>query len=98
MNKFKVEEEGNEVAIIGLGNFFHLGKEVKSELQEKHGINATLINPKFISGIDESLLNALKVNHKLVITLEDGELNGGFGRKDIKILRKFRNESSKLWF
>lgn len=93
LNKFKVEEEGNEVAIIGLGNFFHLGKEVKSELQEKHGINATLINPKFISGIDEALLNALKVNHKLVITLEDGELNGGFGEK---ISRFYGNSEMKV--
>lgn len=93
LNKFKVEEEGNEVAIIGLGNFFHLGKEVKSELQEKHGINATLINPKFISGIDEALLNALKVNHKLVITLEDGELNGGFGEK---ISRFYGNSGMKV--
>lgn len=93
LNKFKVEEEGNEVAIIGLGNFFHLGKEVKSELQEKLGINATLINPKFISGIDEALLNTLKANHKLVITLEDGELNGGFGEK---ISRFYGNSEMKV--
>lgn len=81
LNKFKVEEQGSDVAIIGLGNFFHLGARVKNLLAEKLGINATLINPKFITGIDEDLLESLKSNHKLVITLEDGVLDGGFGEK-----------------
>ena len=80
LNKYKVEYEGSEVAILGLGNFFSLAKEVKEELQ-KSGINATLINPKFITGVDEELLNSLKQNHKVVITLEDGVLDGGFGEK-----------------
>ena len=68
-------------------------KEVKEELK-KSGINATLINPRFITGIDDELLNKLKQNHKVVITLEDGVLDGGFGEKiarfygpfDIKVL------------
>lgn len=81
LNKFKVEEQGSDVAIIGLGNFFHLGARVKNLLVEKLGISATLINPKFITGIDEDLLESLKSNHKLVITLEDGVLDGGFGEK-----------------
>ena len=81
LNKFKVEEQGSDVAIIGLGNFFHLGARVKNLLVEKLEISATLINPKFITGIDEDLLESLKSNHKLVITLEDGVLDGGFGEK-----------------
>ncbi len=81
LNKFKVEEQGSDVAIIGLGNFFHLGARVKNLLAEKLGISATLINPKFITGIDEELLESLKSSHKLVITLEDGVLDGGFGEK-----------------
>ena len=80
LNKYKTEEEGSEVAILGLGNFFYLAKEIKEELKES-GINATLINPRFITGIDEELLNNLKKNHKVVITLEDGVLDGGFGEK-----------------
>lgn len=81
LNKFKVEEQGDTVAILGLGNFLGLGKQVKNELKEKLGINATLINPRYISGCDKELLEALKQNHKLVITLEDGLLDGGFGEK-----------------
>lgn len=81
LNKFKVEELGEQVAIIGLGNFYWLGKEVKEELQKQCGISATLINPKFITGVDVELLENLKQNHVLVITLEDGVLDGGFGEK-----------------
>lgn len=81
LNKYKVEENGSEVAILGLGNFFNLAKEVKEELKSQLGIDATLINPRFITGVDEELLNELKKTHELVITLEDGVLDGGFGEK-----------------
>ncbi|WP_419727027.1 1-deoxy-D-xylulose-5-phosphate synthase [Terrisporobacter petrolearius] len=80
LNKYVKVEEGSEVAIIGLGTFFHLGKKVHNKLKPL-GINATLINPRFITGVDEDLLNELQENHKLVITLEDGILDGGFGEK-----------------
>ena len=76
----KIVEKGDKVAIIGLGTFFELGKSVKEELK-KHNINATLINPCFITGLDKELLNNLKNNHDVVITLEDGALDGGFGQK-----------------
>jgi len=56
-------------------------------------INATLINPKFITGIDEELLNNLKTNHKLVVTLEDGQLDGGFGEK---VSRFYGNSDMKV--
>lgn len=93
INKFKMVEKGSEVAILGLGNFFHLGKQVKEELKKELNINATLINPKFITGIDEELLDELKANHKVVITLEDGILNGGFGEK---IARFYGNSDMKV--
>ena len=81
LNKYKVESKGSKVAIIGLGSFLELGKNTKKALKEKTGIDATLINPRFITGIDEELLEDLKVNHEVVITLEDGVLHGGFGEK-----------------
>mgnify|MGYP004567566859 CR=1 FL=1 len=93
LNKYKLEEEGSEVAILGLGNFFRLGKKVKAALREKLGINATLINPRFITGVDEDMMNGLKQNHKLVITLEDGALAGGFGEM---IARFFGNSEMKV--
>lgn len=93
INKFKMVEKGSEVAILGLGNFFHLGKQIKEALKKDLNINATLINPKFITGIDEELLEELKANHKVVITLEDGILNGGFGEK---IARFYGNSNMKV--
>ena len=81
LNKFKVTRSGEKVAIIGLGNFYRLGERVREELNRKLNIDATLINPRFITGCDEELLNELKKDHEIVITLEDGLLNGGFGEK-----------------
>lgn len=81
LNKFKVEEQGEKIALIGLGNFLQLAKEVKQELKKQLNINATVINPRFITGLDNELLENLKQNHSLVITLEDGVINGGFGEK-----------------
>lgn len=81
LNTYEKVIDGSEVAILGLGSFYHLGKKVQEKLKETTGINATLINPRFISGIDTTLLTDLIDNHKLVITLEDGILDGGFGEK-----------------
>ena len=80
LNKFKLVEKGEKVAILGLGNFFTLAKEVKEALKTQ-GIDATLINPKFITGVDKELLEDLKANHSVVVTLEDSMLDGGFGEK-----------------
>ena len=81
LNKYKVNKMGKEVAVIALGDFYQLGESVVKKLSEENAIEATLINPKFITGIDEELLESLKKDHKLVITLEDGILEGGFGGK-----------------
>ncbi len=80
-NKYHVANKGSNIAIIGAGNFFNLAEEIQQELKEKYNLNITLINPKFISGVDEALLESLKTDHKMVITLEDGQLEGGFGSK-----------------
>lgn len=92
LNKFEVTKKGKDVVIIALGDFYSLGEEVLSTLS-KEGIEATLINPKFITGLDENLLDELKKDHKLVITLEDGILEGGFGEK---IASYYGTESMKV--
>ena len=79
-NKFEITHQGEKVAILALGTFYHFGEQILDELS-KYGLNATLINPKFITGIDKELLEKLKSNHELVITIEDGILEGGFGEK-----------------
>lgn len=80
LNRYQITQKGSQVALIAAGSFFGLGQQVADKLKEK-GINATLINPRYLSGIDENVLNELKSNHSLVATLEDGIVNGGFGEK-----------------
>lgn len=75
----EVVQAGNNVAVMGVGNFFGLAEEVINALA-KENIQATLINPKFISGVDETLLTELTNNHQVVVTLEDGITDGGYGQ------------------
>ncbi len=92
LNKYKVVNEGSKVAIIAEGSFLELGKKVCDELK-KHDIMATLINPRYLTGIDVELLDDLIEKHEVVATLEDGELDGGFGEK---IARFYGDKSMKV--
>ena len=80
LNRYQVVKQGSKAAVLALGSFFELGESVVAKLKEQ-GVDATLINPRYITGIDEKLLNELAKNHQVVATLENGELDGGFGEK-----------------
>ena len=92
LNTYKVEQQGSKVALIAAGSFFELGRRAAAKLAEQ-GITATLVNPRYLTGLDENLLNSLKDDHKIVATLEDGELDGGFGEK---IARFYGNSNMKV--
>lgn len=81
LNRYQTVHKGSRVAILGLGSFFGLAEEAAALLKQEHGIDATVINPRYITGIDEPLMEELKASHELVVTLEDGVLDGGFGEK-----------------
>jgi len=81
INTFKIEKTGEKVAILALGDFYQRGEELADKIKSELGFVPTLINPRFASGIDEQLLSNLMENHQLVITMEDGILEGGFGQK-----------------
>ena len=81
LNKYEITQKGSRVAVVGLGTFYSLGQSVAKELEEKTGTKATVINPYYITGIDREMLEDLKKDHDIVITLEDGILDGGFGEK-----------------
>lgn len=81
INKYKVEQSGEKVAIIALGDFYNRGRQLADAIQQALQFQPTLINPRFASGIDTQLLDDLQQNHQLVITLEDGILDGGLGQK-----------------
>ena len=78
--KYKVTQKGEKVAIIAAGSFYQKGKNVVRLLAEK-GINATLINPRYLNEVDQETLKSLKKDHELVVTLEDGSKDGGFGER-----------------
>lgn len=78
--KYKVIHKGKNVAIIAAGSFFQKGENVARLLTEK-GINATLINPRYLNDVDTDTLEGLKTDHQLVVTLEDGCKEGGFGER-----------------
>ena len=92
LNTYKIAQKGSKVALIAEGNFFELGQKTVAELA-RHNIQATLINPRYLTGIDQECLEALKENHSLIVTLEDGELDGGFGEK---IARFYGNSQMKV--
>lgn len=94
LDTYEITKKGSRVAILGLGTFYENAVKAADILKSSHGIDATVINPYYISGIDADTLNELKKDHSVVATLEDGYLEGGFGAKiaafygssDIKVL------------
>ena len=81
LGTYEVTKKGSRVAILGLGTFYETAVKAADILKASHGIDATVINPYYISGIDADTLNELKKDHAVVATLEDGYLEGGFGAK-----------------
>lgn len=77
--RYEVAAWGNRVAILALGRFFTLGLQVKEALENATGIHATLVNPRYVSDMDTDVLETIKARHQVVVTLEDGVLDGGFG-------------------
>lgn len=89
---YEVAHKGSKVAILGLGAYFQLGENLHNALANE-GIDATLINPRLITALDTDTLESLKADHSLVITLEDGQINGGWGEK---IARYYGNSTMRV--
>ena len=94
LNTYEVTQKGSKIAVIGLGTFYSLAKDVAAKLKAEKDIDATVINPYYITDVDEALLEELKKEHDVVITLEDGILDGGFGEK---IARFYGNSDVKVY-
>lgn len=93
LNTYEMIQKGSRVAIVALGTFLGLGKEVAADLEKKTGTAATVINPVYFTGIDTEMLESLKADHDVGITIEDGMLDGGFGEK---ITRFYGNSDMKV--
>lgn len=93
LNKYEVTQNGSKIAIAALGSFYSVGAKAAEIIENKTGVKPTLINPIYITGTDDKLLEQLKENHDIVITVEDGVLDGGFGEK---IARFYGNSDVKV--
>lgn len=78
--KNKIERKGSKAALIAVGGLVSMALEAADKVKEQTGTDITVINPRFVSGVDEELLDSLKKDHSLVITIEDGEVMGGYGQ------------------
>jgi len=78
--KYKLMHKGAEVAIIAAGSFYQKGERVYRLLADQ-GVESTLINPRYLNAVDAETLELLKADHKLIVTLEDGCKEGGFGER-----------------
>ena len=93
LNEYEVTQNGSKIAIFALGSFYSVGAKTAEIIENKTGVKPTLINPIYITGTDDKLLEQLKENHDIVITVEDGVLDGGFGEK---IARFYGNSDIKV--
>lgn len=79
--RYNVVRQGRDVALLALGDFFELGERVANRLTAEYGIEATLVNPRFATELDHEFLDSLAAEHRVVVTLEDGILDGGWGER-----------------
>ena len=93
LNEYEVTQNGSKIAIVALVSFYSVGAKTAEIIENKTGVKPTLINPIYITGTDDKLLEQLKANHDVVITVEDGILDGGFGEK---IARFYGNSDVKV--
>ena len=93
LNTYEVTQRGKKAALIGAGVFYDMAEETARMIEEKTGTAPTVVNPMYLSGLDETLLEQLKADHDVVVTLEDGYVDGGFGEK---IARFYGNSKVKV--
>lgn len=93
LNRYEVKQAGRQVAVIGLGGFYSLGQAAAKSIAAATGVQPTVINPYYITGLDTELLEQLKREHSVVVTLEDGYLDGGWGEK---VARYYGNSDMKV--
>ena len=79
--RYNVVRQGRDVAVLALGDFFELGERVANRLAAEYGIEATLVNPRFATELNREFLDSLAAEHRVVVTIEDGILDGGWGER-----------------
>lgn len=81
LNTYRIVRSGHDIAIVASGNMLATALKAADLLEQQEGIRPTVINPRYLSGIDEEMLSALSPDHRAVLTVEDALLDGGLGQK-----------------
>ena len=79
-DRYRILQEGKTVAVLALGDALPLGRDLADSLEKSMGLKPTLVDPHRYDRLDEQTLNALASTHSLVATIEDGQLDGGWGQ------------------
>lgn len=79
--KSEVIYAGSKIALLAVGSMVKMAEEVRKQLKERMGIDAALVNARFVKPIDEELLCSLTDDYDLVVTMEENVKDGGFGER-----------------
>ena len=79
--KSEVIYGGSKIALLAVGSMVKMAEEVRKQLKERMGIDAALVNARFVKPIDEELLCSLTDDYDLVVTMEENVKDGGFGER-----------------
>ncbi len=86
IGKSEVVRRGKDAAIIAVGPFVYRALEAAEMLRENEGVDVTVVNARFIKPVDEDMLRNLSQHHRLIVTIEDGTLKGGFGSETVEFM------------
>jgi 1-deoxy-D-xylulose-5-phosphate synthase len=84
--KSEIIYKEKDIALLAVGSMVEVAIEIREALKEK-GYSVSLINARFVKPVDEKLLENLNENHRLIVTMEENVLNGGFGERVLRITR-----------
>ncbi|WP_445341020.1 1-deoxy-D-xylulose-5-phosphate synthase [Bifidobacterium sp. ESL0820] len=79
-DRYRILQQGRTVALLALGDALPLGRDLADSLKASLGLKPTLVDPHRYDRLDEQTLDALASTHSLVVTIEDGQLDGGWGQ------------------
>lgn len=80
MGKAEILEKGKEIAILAVGNMVRTAVQVTENLRNC-GYEPTLVNMRFVKPLDMDLLEILREDHSLIVTMEENVKSGGFGEQ-----------------
>lgn len=96
VGKAEVLQQGEQITLLALGSMVDVARQVAEVLQQTMGIHATVVNARFIKPLDSELIRSCAANSKLLVTMEEHALAGGFGSAVLEMLNAAGLDSSNV--